>query len=142
MSFSLKQEAFKNVIKNLLIHANTVFNKNDYDMLYKAYLKETNLSAKNVLTQILQNIKIAKDTNRPLCQDTGIVNIFLEAGNVNFDFNMEKAIQEVVAESYIENFYRKSLVEDAVFSRKNTNDNTPPLIKTEILISSLSVNSV
>lgn len=131
MSFSLKKEAFKNVIKNLLIHANTVFNKNDYDILYKAYLKETNPSAKNVLTQILQNIKAAKDTNRPLCQDTGIVNIFLEIGNVSFDFNIEKTIQEVVAEVYIENFYRKSLVKDAVFSRKNTNDNTPAFIHTE-----------
>ena len=132
MSFLLKQETFKAVIKNLLIYANTIFNKNDYDMLYNAYSNETNPSAKNILAQILQNIKIAKDTNRPLCQDTGIANFFLEIGcSVNFDFNIEKTIQEATAETYKENFYRKSLVSDAVFSRSNTKDNTPAFIHTK-----------
>ncbi|MDD3594642.1 MAG: fumarate hydratase [Candidatus Gastranaerophilales bacterium] len=127
----IKTSTLQKIIKDLCITANTALGKEVYNALLALYKNETNKNAKNTLLQILQNAKIAKDTNRPLCQDTGIVSVFLHIGkNIIFEDDLEKVINEAVAAAYTENFYRKSIVSDAVFDRINTKTNTPIVIYT------------
>lgn len=86
------------------------------------------------LGRILKNAKNANETNRPLCQDTGTVHVFLEVGNeIFFSDNPTNAINAGVAKCYQENFYRKSIIENSFLSAKNTENNTPVLINTEYI---------
>ena len=106
--------------------------------LTKAYDKETNNAAKNAIAQILINSKMAAFGKRPLCQDTGIVNVFLEVGmDVRWeaDISLEQMINEGVRLAYThpDNPLRASIVSDPLFERKNTNDNTPAVIHTKIV---------
>jgi len=103
-----------------------------------AYEKETNLSAKNAISQILINSKMCALGKRPICQDTGIVNVFVEVGmNVQWEaeLSLEDMINEGVRRAYNEpdNRLRASIVSDPLFSRKNTMDNTPAVIHTKIV---------
>ena len=116
---------FKSAIKTLLIKANTVLDKSVYTNLSE--FKDTD--KRNL---ILKNCYLAKENNRPLCQDTGQVLVFLKIPyDFNFGFDFKKVINEVVEETYEEEFYRKSVVKDAVFDRENTKTNTPAIIYTD-----------
>ena len=103
-----------------------------------AYEKETNLSAKNAISQILINSKLCALGKRPLCQDTGIVNVFIEVGmNVQWEteLSLEDMVNEGVRRAYNDpdNRLRASIVSDPLFSRKNTKDNTPAVIHTKLV---------
>ncbi len=103
-----------------------------------AYERETNQSAKNAIEQILINSKMCALGKRPICQDTGIVNVFLEVGmNVQWEseLSLEDMINEGVRRAYNEpdNRLRASIVDDPLFSRKNTQDNSPAVIHTKIV---------
>lgn len=90
---------------------------------------------KEILGTIVENAKLAKATDSPICQDTGLTVIFAKVGQeVHFeggDFNA--AIHAGVADGYINGYLRKSSVDDPLFIRKNTNDNTPGIIHTTIV---------
>jgi len=103
-----------------------------------AYERETSQSAKNAIAQILINSKMCALGKRPICQDTGIVNVFVEVGmSVEWDseFSLEDMINEGVRRAYNEpdNRLRASIVSDPLFGRKNTQDNTPAVIHTKIV---------
>ena len=103
-----------------------------------AYEKETNLSAKNAISQILINSKMCALGKRPLCQDTGIVNVFIEVGmDVQWEaeLSLEDMVNEGVRRAYNDpdNRLRASIVSDPLFSRKNTKDNTPAVIHTKLV---------
>ncbi|MGN0005216.1 MAG: fumarate hydratase [Candidatus Gastranaerophilaceae bacterium] len=101
-----------------------------YDKILVQYKK--NKSKK--LGLILNNAHKADLTKRPLCQDTGTVHIFLEIGNeISFSSDLYSAINEGVKKAYIENFYRKSIIENSFLSAKNTETNTPTLINTDFV---------
>lgn len=123
-----------NAIKKLVVIANTHLPKDEYNKLYKLYHSETNNNSKKILTQILENAKLAYDESRPLCQDTGFVTVFLKLGqNVNITGdNLHNVINNAVEEAYKEFFYRKSIVNDPVFKRDNTKTNTPVLTHIEL----------
>ncbi len=106
----------------------------DLVTLYKqAKAKETNETAKNILDDIIENQEVAKKGNVPLCQDTGVVVVFLELGqHVTFEGNIYDAINEGVRQGYKEGYLRKSIV-DHPFNRTNTLDNTPAIIHTKIV---------
>jgi len=104
----------------------------------KAYENETNDSAKNAIAQILINSKLSALGKRPMCQDTGIVNVFVEVGmDVEWDADMslDEMINEGVRQAYTnsDNPLRASIVEDPLFSRSNTNDNTPAVIHSKVV---------
>jgi fumarate hydratase subunit alpha len=81
--------------------------------------------AKDILTEIIENAKIAKEEKIPLCQDTGTANFFIKLGkDVICEERIDEAVNRGVRESYKNNYLRKSIVSDP-FERKNTNDNTP-----------------
>lgn len=103
-----------------------------------AHEKETHQSAKNAIAQILINSKMAALGQRPMCQDTGIVNIFVEVGmgiTWDADLSLDDMINEGVRQAYTnpENPLRASIVEDPLFTRTNTKDNTPAVIHTKIV---------
>ncbi len=107
--------------------------------LASAYAREQSPAAKDAIAQILTNSKMSAIGHRPLCQDTGIVNVFLEVGmDVKFDGfsgSLEDAINEGVRRGYnqSDNMLRASVVADPHFNRKNTKDNTPAVIFTKIV---------
>lgn len=103
-----------------------------------AYEKETHQSAKNAIAQILINSKMAALGQRPMCQDTGIVNIFVEVGmDVTWEaeLSLEDMINEGVRQAYTnpDNPLRASIVKDPLFSRVNTKDNTPAVIHMKVV---------
>jgi fumarate hydratase class I len=107
--------------------------------LASAYAREQSPAAKDAIAQILTNSKMSAIGHRPICQDTGIVNVFLEVGmDVKFDGftgSLEDAINEGVRRGYnqSDNTLRASVVSDPHFNRKNTKDNTPAVIFTKIV---------
>jgi fumarate hydratase subunit alpha len=90
--------------------------------------------AEEILKNIEENIKIAKEGTFPLCQDTGMACVFLEMGqDVHFmGGNLEDAVNEGVRRGYAEGYLRKSVVKDPI-RRGNTGDNTPAHIHYEIV---------
>jgi len=124
----INSETIKDTVYNLCLMAAQNLSFQAYEILREEYKK--NPSQK--LSNILENAKTAAEKNKPLCQDTGTVHVFLDIGNdVYFDKNLYKAINEGVSKCYKENFFRKSITENLLISAKNTRDNTPAIIETE-----------
>src|SRR5689334_13076841 len=102
--------------------------------LARAYEREQSPAAKDAIAQILTNSKMCAEGRRPICQDTGIVNVFLKIGmDVRFEGftgSIEDAVNEGVRRGYNhpDNKLRASIVADPQFERKNTGDNTPAVI--------------
>ncbi|WP_430421201.1 fumarate hydratase [Methylibium petroleiphilum] len=102
--------------------------------LARAYEQEQSPAAKDAIAQILTNSKMCAEGRRPICQDTGIVNVFLKIGmDVRFEGfagSIEDAVNEGVRRGYLnpENTLRASIVADPHFERKNTKDNTPAVV--------------
>ena len=107
--------------------------------LARAYEAEKSPAAKDAIAQILTNSRMSATGHRPICQDTGIVNVFLKIGmDVRFDGftgTLDDAINEGVRQGYNneDNKLRGSIVSDPEFDRKNTKDNTPAVINVEIV---------
>jgi fumarate hydratase class I len=106
--------------------------------LGRAYEQEQSAAAKDAIAQILTNSRMCAEGHRPICQDTGIVNVFLKIGmNVRFDFSdsLEDAVNEGVRRAYLdpENKLRASVLTDVISSRKNTKDNTPAVVHVQMI---------
>ena len=99
--------------------------------LARAYEREASPAAKDAIAQILTNSKMCAQGHRPICQDTGVVNVFLKIGmDVRFEGfpgSIEDAVNEGVRRAYTDpdNPLRASVLADPLFERKNTRDNTP-----------------
>jgi fumarate hydratase, class I len=103
-----------------------------------AYEREASPAAKDAIKQILVNSRMCAQGHRPICQDTGIVTVFVKVGmNVRWDASMGLAemINEGVRRAYNhpDNKLRASIVADPAFDRKNTRDNTPAVIHMEVV---------
>ncbi len=102
--------------------------------LARAYEREASPAAKDAIAQILTNSRMCAEGRRPICQDTGIVNVFLKIGmDVRFEGfagSIEDAVNEGVRRAYLnaDNKLRGSILADPIFERKNTVDNTPAVI--------------
>ena len=105
---------------------------------YRAYEKEESAPAKDAMAQILVNSKMAAIGHRPMCSDTGIVNVFVKVGSdVQWEegIDVSKSINEGIRRAYQdpENTLRASILEDPDGARRNTGDNTPGVIHYEIV---------
>ena len=134
----IKQEHLIESIHSALQYISYYHSPDFINAMVSAYERETNQSAKNAIEQILINSKMCALGKRPICQDTGIVNVFLEVGmNVQWEseLSLEDMINEGVRRAYNEpdNRLRASIVDDPLFSRKNTQDNSPAVIHTKIV---------
>ena len=105
--------------------------------LGRAYEREQSGAAKDAIAQILTNSRMCAEGHRPICQDTGIVNVFLKVGmGVRFDFDdLEAAVNEGVRRAYLDpdNKLRASVLDESDFGRKNTKDNTPAVISVRLV---------
>ncbi|MCY4753761.1 fumarate hydratase [Pelomonas aquatica] len=107
--------------------------------LARAYESEASPAAKDAIAQILTNSRMCAEGRRPICQDTGIVNVFLKIGMdvrwEGFAGSIEDAVNEGVRQGYLnpENKLRASVLDDPIFARKNTRDNTPAVVQMEVV---------
>lgn len=122
-------------VARLCQRANFELGEDMLNALKKAQDAEASPLGKEVLGQILENARIAQRENLPLCQDCGTAVIFLEIGQdahvVGGDLN--NAVIEGVRRGYTQGYLRKSMVSQPFSARKNTGDNAPPVVHTEIV---------
>ena len=122
-------------VKKLFMDCNYFIGSDIMNALEKACENEQSDVGKSVLSQIIENDKIAAKEEIPLCQDTGMAVLFVEYGDkvVIEDGSFDKAVNEGVRQAYEEGCLRKSVVSDPGFDRVNTRDNTPAIIHTKIV---------
>jgi fumarate hydratase class I len=107
--------------------------------LAMAYEREQSPAARDAIAQILTNSRMCAQGHRPICQDTGIVNVFLRIGmDVRFEGlsgSLQDAVDEGVRRGYAnpDNKLRASVLADPLFERKNTRDNTPAVLHVELV---------
>ncbi|MXO86867.1 fumarate hydratase [Altererythrobacter aurantiacus] len=106
--------------------------------LGKAYEAEKGAAAKDAIAQILTNSRMCAEGHRPICQDTGIVNVFIRWGQ-SCRLQSTRSLQEVVDEgvrrayTHPDNKLRASILADPAFTRRNTRDNTPCVLSVEMV---------
>jgi len=101
----------------------------------KARENESSPIGKDILGKVLQNADLAEKRIAPICQDTGMTVVFVEIGqDVHIEGGfLEDAINEGVKDGYVGGYLRKSVVNDPIFERKNTTNNTPAVINVRIV---------
>ena len=127
-------KAITDAVAQLCIEANKELPQDIKAKLKCAACSEKNTLAKSILTDLNENIIVAKQYDLPICQDTGMAVVFLDIGqDVHFvDGNLYDAVNEGVRIGYEKGLLRKSVVSDPI-NRVNTNDNTPAVIHTKIV---------
>ncbi|WEK39130.1 MAG: fumarate hydratase [Candidatus Brevundimonas colombiensis] len=116
----------------------SVFHPVDYiRSLGDAYRLEKSPAARDAIAQILTNSRMSAEGRRPICQDTGIVTVFVKWGQnctLSGDRSLQSVIDEGVRHAYLapDNPLRASIVADPAFTRRNTGDNTPSVIHVEL----------
>jgi fumarate hydratase subunit alpha len=120
-------------VKAAAIAANYEAGADLLDALAKGAEMEESPSGKEILRQLLENARIAREERVPMCQDCGLAVVFAEVGqDVHLTGgSFEAAIQEGIRQGYAEGHLRKSLCHP--LTRANTGDNTPAVIHTEIV---------
>lgn len=120
-------------VKESVIKINYHLDDSLVGLIKKARENETKELSKSILDDIIENQEIARGGDVPLCQDTGVVVVFMEIGReVVLDGDIYEAINEGVRQGYGEGYLRKSIVNHP-FTRVNTLDNTPAIIHTKIV---------
>lgn len=138
MRATIRQEDFVGSIADALQHI-SYFHPLDYiTALSAAYEREASPAARDAIAQILTNSRMCAQGHRPICQDTGIVVVFLKIGmhvQWDADLSVEDMVNEAVRRAYRhpDNLLRASIVADPAGARTNTRDNTPAVIHTEVV---------
>lgn len=126
----LSAESIKTAVKDLFLEANYKIGEDIYRELARCREEESSPIGKSILGQIIENDDIAAEERVAICQDTGLAILFIELGQdvhvAGGDFN--EAVNQGVREAYKEGYLRKSAVDDPLFDRANTKDNTPAII--------------
>jgi fumarate hydratase subunit alpha len=119
-------------VKRLCIEANTILGRDVIEGFEKRYREEESPAGRSVIQQLQENAKIAEEEGIPLCQDTGLVVVFVELGQEVHvvDGSLNEAIHEGVRQGYREGHLRASSVDP--LTRKNFGDNTPAIIHVEL----------
>ena len=131
---TIHTDLIKEAIKEMCIEANLTLSSDVESRICTAEQEETAELGKKILSQLKENMEIAKAESIPICQDTGMAIIFLEIGqevHLEGDY-LEDAVNQGVREGYAEGYLRKSVVGDPLL-RENTKDNTPAVIHTKIV---------
>jgi len=134
----IRQDDFIQSIADSLQFISYYHPKDFIDALHQAYLKEQSPAAKDAMAQILINSRLCAEGRRPICQDTGIVTVFLKIGmDVQWQSTMSVAemVNEGVRRAYLhpDNVLRASILADPAGKRINTKDNTPAVIHMEVV---------
>jgi len=131
----IKKEEIVNTVKKLYMDAVVSLPEDVSDALLKAFEQEEGPS-KEILNQIIENQKVALEDKIPLCQDTGVAVLFVQWGleACYEDGDLMEAFNEGIRLAVKEGYLRASVVDDPVFERKNTKDNTPCIVHFEPVI--------
>lgn len=121
-------------IKQMCIEANLYLTEDVEKCILDARQKEKSSLGQQILGQLEENMKIARNEFIPICQDTGMAVVFIDIGQeVHIEgINLEEAINEGIRQGYKEGYLRKSIVKDPIM-RENTKDNTPGIIHYQIV---------
>ncbi len=135
---TIRQDDFIASIADALQFISYYHPKDFITAVHEAWQREENPAAKDAMAQILINSRMCAEGRRPICQDTGIVTIFLKIGmDVRFDAQMSVAdmVNEGVRQAYKhpDNVLRASILADPAGKRQNTRDNTPAVIHMELV---------
>jgi len=131
----IKAKDITETVAQLCQRANFELDEDVLSALKQAQQSEQSPLGKEILRQLIDNARVAESKNLPLCQDCGSAVIFLEMGqdaHVVGD-DLDAAVSEGVNQGYTKGYLRKSMVSQPFSERKNTRDNTPPIIHTEIV---------
>ncbi|MGE4469599.1 MAG: fumarate hydratase [Desulfovibrio sp.] len=119
-------------VARMCISANVNLPEDVHRALQAAYEREDAPAAKEIFRQLLENAELAKNTGLALCQDTGLAVFFVELGqDAAVAGNLVEAINEGVRRGYKDGFLRNSSCDP--LTRKNTGDNTPAIIHTDVV---------
>ena len=115
--------------------ANIYLGEDVFTALKNSLETEESPTGKEVLKQLIENVEIARNEQIPICQDPGFAVFFVEWGQeVHLTGGtLEEAINAGVRRGYEEGYLRKSIVDDPLYKRKNTGDNTPAVIYTDLV---------
>lgn len=121
------------VLRDLSISTNIHLGMDVLAALQKALEQEVSPTGKDILAKLLENARIAREENIPICQDTGFAVVFVEMGQEVHIVGgaLKEAIHEGVRQGYQEGYLRKSVCHP--FTRKNTGDNTPAVIHLDVV---------
>lgn len=131
----IEEKIIVNEIKRLFIDANRYIPSDLFKKLKEEEKKQTDELASSLLDVIIKNCEISSEKNLPICQDTGMAIVFMKIG-IDVHINSKKSLQQIVDEgvrkAYKDAYLRMSVVKDPL-DRKNTQDNTPSIVYTEIV---------
>ncbi len=130
---SIKITTITEEVRKLLIKANFNLPEDVTEAIRNAAREEKSCRAREILELILENAEIASKQKLPLCQDCGLVYIDLDIGRdicIEESGNLSDLLNQTVAETYNNNYLRKSVVSDPLYERKNTSGNIPAIIHT------------
>lgn len=132
---SIDVKIIEDKIAELFVKANQTLPESTCRAIECAKCRERSPIALNVLSIMEDNIAAAKELDIPVCQDTGMAVVFLEIGqDVHFvGGQLSEAINRGVERAYVDGKLRLSVVSDPLYERKNTENNTPAIIHTEIV---------
>ena len=134
----IKQEDFIQSVADALQYISYYHPVDFIKSMARAYEKEQSPAARDAIAQILINSRMCAEGHRPICQDTGIVTVFLKIGmNVQWDawMSVEDMVNEGVRRAYLhpDNVLRASILADPAGARRNTKDNTPAVINMKVV---------
>jgi fumarate hydratase subunit alpha len=125
---TIKAEEITKKVRQLCLDAAFDLSPDVENALKKAMDREISPTGKEILRQILENAKIARTEDMPICQDTGLAVFFVDIGDQVFiEGNISEAINKAVSQAYVEGYLRKSALKDPIRGG-NTGDNTPAII--------------
>jgi len=131
---TIQASVITEAIAKLAIEANYYLSPDIYAALEKGRQTEESPLGKEIFNQLVENACIARNEKMPICQDTGMAVIFMELGqDVHVEGNLAEAVDAGVTKGYTEGYLRKSVVDDPLFVRKNTKDNTPAILHLSIV---------
>jgi len=124
----------KDTVRELCLKANFELRKDVASAIRAAHRKETNPGARGILKSLIENARIARSKRLAICQDTGMVVVFLEIGReaMIVGGNLRDAVNAGIAEAYDKGCLRRSVVDDPIL-RNNTKTNTPCVMHTDII---------
>lgn len=129
----ISAQRITDTVKQMCMDTNYYLPEDMKQRIEECFAAETWPQAQDVLSQIMENYRIAEKNTQPICQDTGMACVFVKIGQeVHVAGNLEEAIHEGVRQGYREGYLRKSVVRDPL-DRVNTGDNTPAVIHYEIV---------
>lgn len=129
----VRAQQITRAVRKLFIEANTALNPDVISALKRALKKEESPIGRQVLEKILENARVARRTEMPICQDTGLAVLFVEIGQeVHITGgDLREAVGEGVRQAYADGYLRKSVCDP--LTRANTKDNTPAVIHVDLV---------